>query len=100
MGGSGQQAGLTLGSPAVYRIAVAGDLDPELCARLAGMVIEADQSRADDRARVTTLVGRLADQAQLIGVVNALYEMRLPILAVEMLRQGPSQPIQIQGEGC
>jgi hypothetical protein len=34
---------------------------------------------------VATLVGRLLDQAQLSGVLNALYEMHLPILSVEIL---------------
>ena len=37
-------------------------------------------------AAKTTLSGRLQDQAQLIGVLNALYEMRLPILRVEVKR--------------
>jgi hypothetical protein len=34
---------------------------------------------------VTDLVGPVADQAALAGILNALYEMQLPILQVEFL---------------
>jgi hypothetical protein len=32
---------------------------------------------------VTTLVGRVRDQAELTGLLNSLYELHLPILTVE-----------------
>jgi hypothetical protein len=35
------------------------------------------------RHTVTELVGRLADQAALHGVLSALYELGLPLVAVE-----------------
>jgi hypothetical protein len=34
---------------------------------------------------VTTLVGRLRDQAALAGVLEALYNLHLPVLAVQCL---------------
>ena len=34
---------------------------------------------------LVTLTGKLADQAALFGVLNALYNMRLPLVAVECL---------------
>ena len=34
---------------------------------------------------MTILVGRLADQAALSGVLNILYELHLPLLTVENL---------------
>jgi hypothetical protein len=34
-------------------------------------------------AREITLVGRLADQAALFGVLNTLYGLHLPLLSVE-----------------
>jgi hypothetical protein len=37
---------------------------------------------------VTTLLGELADQAALAGVLNTLYELRLPVLSVERLPAG------------
>jgi len=33
----------------------------------------------------TLLVGRLADQAALSGVLNALYELRLPVMMIECI---------------
>jgi hypothetical protein len=37
----------------------------------------------DSEAPVTTLSGRLLDQAALCGVLNTLHDLRLPLLAVE-----------------
>jgi hypothetical protein len=34
---------------------------------------------------VTTLVGRLRDQAELSGVLNSLYDLHQPILKVEVV---------------
>jgi hypothetical protein len=34
---------------------------------------------------VTTLIGRLRDQAELSGVLNSLYDLHLSILKVEMV---------------
>ena len=79
----GHQPRLTVGSPAVYRISVAGRLDPALSDFFADLRIE-----TGDVEGVTTLIGRLADQAQLAGVLNALFERRLPILSVESLVGG------------
>lgn len=69
--------------PATYRIVVKGSLEAGLSDRLAGMRITSE-SRGDEKP-LTSLVGRLLDQAQLSGVLNALYEMHLPILSVEVL---------------
>lgn len=44
------------------------------------------QSSAAAGFPVTTLLGELADQAALSGVLNTLYELHLPVLAVK--RQG------------
>jgi hypothetical protein len=35
------------------------------------------------RNAISTLTGRLADQAALIGVLNSLYDIGCPILSVE-----------------
>jgi hypothetical protein len=43
-------------------------------------------ARKGDKGEVTTLVGRLRDQAELSGVLNTLYELHLPILSVECLK--------------
>jgi len=78
------KAGLSLGSPAVYRIVVQGLLDQGVSDFLGGIRIITTSRRAE-HLPTTTLEGRLRDQAQLMGVVNALYELHLPILRVEML---------------
>ena len=35
---------------------------------------------------MTTLVDRVRDQAALVGLLNSLYDLRLPLVAVQMLR--------------
>jgi len=75
--------GLKLETPATYRIRVQGSLDNSWSDRLGGMAITKDPKA--DELPVTILVGHLADQAALAGVLNALYEMHLPLLLVECL---------------
>jgi hypothetical protein len=36
-------------------------------------------------AHISTLSGRLRDQAELVGVVNGLYELRMPLISLEMI---------------
>ena len=70
-------------TPGNYRIEVAGDVHESFTGRLGGISIAA--RRVKDQATVTTLTGRLTDQAELVGVLNSLYEMHFPILLVEKL---------------
>ena len=71
------------GGPAVYRIVVLGDIDTGASESLGGMRIDA--IGGEDGERVTTLVGRLKDQAHLAGILNTIHEMHLPLLEVEKL---------------
>jgi hypothetical protein len=66
--------------PATYRISVQGRIDPNWSDLLAGMKIRLAKDEA--HPLVTILDGELTDQAALIGVLNTLYEMHLPILSV------------------
>jgi len=75
---------LKLWTPATYRIEVVGALDESWSDRLGGMIIKTRQ-RAD-QSTVTTLTGRMIDQAELTGVINSLYELHLPILKVKIVR--------------
>ena len=70
-----------LETPSTYRIRVQGKLDQSWSARLGGMAITGDSS--EHKGMVTILVGHLPDQAALSGVLNALYELHLPLLSVE-----------------
>jgi hypothetical protein len=66
---------------ATYRITVLGYLDPGWSDRLGAMTIT---PMTDPGSRtVTTLLGRLLDQAALAGVLNTLYDLGLTLLFVE-----------------
>lgn len=73
----------TMSGPAIYRIRVRGRLDAVLSERLEGMHIE-NLARDDGKAE-SILEGRLIDQAALAGVLNKLYELHLPVMAVDCL---------------
>ncbi len=70
---------------AEYSIQVAGYLDESWSDRMGGLTIESSQTGASDKKPVTALTGPLIDQAALFGVLNTLYDMRLPLLSVECL---------------
>ena len=75
--------GIKLETPANYRIRVQGHLKDSWANRLGGMVIT--KAFSGNKEPMTILVGHLADQAMLSGVLNALYELHLPLLSVENL---------------
>ena len=68
--------------PGIYRIRVGGVVDPKWSDWLGGMTITTWESESNP---VSELVGKMADQAALAGILNALYEMHLPLLRVEFL---------------
>ena len=79
-----EKDGVSLGQAAVYRIVVQGVLSESSGDRLGGLRLRVGPGIHGGTA--TTLTGRLRDQAQLIGVLNTLYEMRVPVLCLELLR--------------
>ena len=90
MPGEFDEKHLKLWTPATYRIEVEGILDENWADSLAGMRIST-RKRAD-QSTVTTLTGRLKDQAELSGVLNGLYELHLPILSVKILSEDNGDP--------
>ena len=74
---------LTLESSVTYRIDVQGCLEETWSDRLAGMQITMNIPVYQDP--VTTLIGQVKDQSELIGVLNGLYELRMPLLSVELI---------------
>ena len=74
---------LKLWTPANYRIEVEGEVPESWSDRLGGMRIT--RRKRADQSTVTTLTGRVRDQAELSGVLNTLYELHLPILSVESI---------------
>lgn len=81
-------------APARYQIVVDGLVEEGMSEFLAGMQIEStDRS---DGSSITTLTGLIADQAELAGVVNSIYELHLSILSIEVL---PEQTKEVGSQG-
>ena len=76
-------ADLKFTSPAAYRIYVKGFLDESWSDRFSGLQIE-NQTSATEPPK-TILQGTLLDQAQLLGVLNNLYEMHMSLISLELL---------------
>ena len=74
---------LSMDRPAIYRISVRGRLDPQWSAGLVDLNLS--EETLPDGTPNTVLVGRMADQAALSGLLNSLYELHLPIVSVECL---------------
>ncbi len=72
--------------PAIYRICVRGPLGADWSSRLGGMNISS--RRGSNGATRTILVGRIADQSALAGLLSGLYELHLPVISVECLESG------------
>ncbi len=74
---------IKLWTPATYRIEVEGHLNESWSECLAGMHIST--RKRSDQTAVTTLTGRLRDQAELTGVLNSLHDLHRPIVKVEVV---------------
>jgi len=74
---------LTFDHPAMYQIRVQGRIKESWSDRLEGMMIRLDTS--DEGLFISTLEGELQDQAALAGVLNAIYELHLPVILVKRL---------------
>ena len=74
---------LKMENPASYRILVQGVLDKSWSDRLSGLEITVNTEDKD--FVVTKLWGELLDQAALVGVLNALYDLQLPLISVSLL---------------
>ena len=67
----------------MYEIRIRGHLPASWSDRLGGMAIT--YAEDESGSEITTLCGRLLDQATLFGVLNALYNMRFPLIFVQSL---------------
>jgi len=76
----------TFDDPAIYQIRVRGQIKARWSDRLEGMTISV--AAPEGGRPVTTLEGKLTDQAALAGVLNTLYELHLPVLEVKCLSAG------------
>ena len=76
-------------SRGAYRIRVEGSLDPSWSDRLGGLAITT--SGKFGVKTTTVLEGELADQSALMGVLNTLHELHLPLEALENLSSNASE---------
>ena len=74
---------IKLWTPVTYLIEVEGHLNESWSGCLAGMHITT--RKRVDQTTLTTLVGRLRDQAELTGVLNSLHDLHRPIVKVEVV---------------
>ena len=72
---------LTLAQPATYQIKVPGHLDTSWSEWAGGMTITV--ASENDRPPVTILIGVVADQAALQGLLRRLYSLGLPLISVK-----------------
>ena len=64
-----------------YCILINGTLDTGWSDRLGGMTISAAKQAGG--TPTTTLIGELADQSALVGVLNTLHDLGIPLIKVE-----------------
>ena len=69
---------LALDHPALYQIKVQGHINGEYGRWLEGKLVEVSEGETV----VTTVVARVVDQAELHGILQALYALGLPLLSV------------------
>ena len=70
-------------SQATYQIFIKGFLDESWSDRLNDMTI--GHLNSDAGLPVTKLCGKVQDQAELLGVLNSIYEMHLPLISLELI---------------
>ncbi len=68
--------------PAIYQIKVLGKVPPSWSERLSGMNMSYEET---ETGLVTTLIGKLSDQAALSGILNSLHALHLSVLSVEKI---------------
>ena len=76
---------LGMDQSAIYRIRISGFLDNHWADRFGGLNISEKKDLEGNLE--TVLVGRLADQSELSGILNTLYDSHLPVLSVECLEE-------------
>ena len=74
--------------PGCYRIEIEGSLGASWSGRFGDMQVSS--SRSKDGSAVTILDGRVRDQAELAGILNALHQLHLPLLSVKRIEERKS----------
>ena len=82
---------LTLDQPANYQIKVSGHLDESWSEWAGGMTITVENG--ENGPPITTLIGVVADQAALHGLLRRLYSLGLPLLSVICIECDPERSV-------
>ncbi len=72
-------------SPAVFLIEVKGKIDKSLSDTLGASKIS--YYPIDEKTTVSRLKVKVLDQTALMGILNALYEMRLPFVSLKIISE-------------
>jgi hypothetical protein len=77
----------SIAHPARYRIRVFGRMEPDCSEWLQGMTVTTVEEEV--QATYSELSGVLPDQAALMGVLDCLYNWRIPLISVECVSDEP-----------
>jgi len=69
--------------PAIYCIKIRGVIDQHYAGYFGDMIIGTEKK--EEGQTTSKLTGSIKDQAQLLGVLNALYNLHLPIVSIQSL---------------
>ena len=68
---------------AIYCIKIRGVIDQRYAGHFGDMIISTEKK--DEGQTTSKLTGKIKDQAELMGVLNALYNLHLPIVSIQTL---------------
>lgn len=77
-------AELKFSGPAKYRLIIKGCIPEEKHELFGSMSVNLEQAEKSDCS--TILEGELLDQAQLSGLLNTIYSLRLPLVEVQYIK--------------
>ena len=80
---------LALFEPARYQFIVVGHLDPQRATWFEGLNLVNDFG--DDGTPITTITGKVLDQAMLHGLLTRIRDLGLPLLAVVRIKSNDDQ---------
>jgi hypothetical protein len=87
-----QRDRLTMAGPAAYRVRVQGVIERNWVAQYTSMKVSYRNVGRPDV--VTFLTGDVLDQANLLGLLNHLYECGLPLVSVQLQHPKVEQRVQ------
>ena len=78
--------------PATYCICVEGNMDSDYAKRYWGMKLSHVEETGEPGE--IALVGEVADQAALVGIINALYNAGYAVVSVERIHPDVDHPLE------